>query len=90
MSMKYITSVVEANRDIKHVIEISGANVFVLERAASEPYGNKQGETVFVANNTKVSRDLCVCGGDYYLHLAQIVMAVEQVRFVLESTKPKE
>lgn len=83
--MKYITQVVEANNDIKHVVEVSGQNVFIIEGNKPEPYGNKQDEKVFFANGVKVSRDLMVASNDFN-HLAQLVLAVELVRFVIEST----
>lgn len=87
MSMKYITSVKNDNGDIKHVIEINSVNVFVVEPSKLEPYGNKSQERIFMANGLKVSLDLMVkSDSSDFIHLAQIVLAVEQVRFVIEST----
>lgn len=41
--MKYITQVVEANNDIKHVVEVNCQSVFVLYKSAHEQFGNKKG-----------------------------------------------
>lgn len=88
--MKYITSVIEANKDIKHVIDINNVNVFVVEESKTEPYGNKKDQKTFAANGIKVSLDLMIKGNSSdFIHLAQILLAVEQVRFVLQSTGRK-
>lgn len=79
------------NNDLQHVIEVNKANVFIIEKADPEQYGNKKGEYAFFANGVKVSSDLSICHNTSdFIHLAQIVLSVELVRFVIESTSPKE
>lgn len=84
--MKYITSVVEANGDVKHVVESSGKNVFVVKKQDAVSYGNKAGQRVFFANGLHVSEDLMVRDKTSdFIHVAQIVLAIELTRFVIES-----
>ena len=44
--MKYITKVKDGS-DIKHIVEVNGKNVEVIELGKVESYGNKQSEKVF-------------------------------------------
>lgn len=86
--MKYITSVKD-NGDIKHIVEVSGENIEVIEGASRpELYGNKKGCIAFTCNSVKVFPDLtfkCDSGSDS-IHLAQVVFAIEVVRFIIKET----
>lgn len=82
--MKYITQVMQ-DKDVKHIVEVDGKNVEVIQESKIIGYGNKKGESVFFANGIKVSSDLNFQeGSSNFLHLAQVVLAIELVRFVLE------
>jgi hypothetical protein len=87
--MKYITSV--RNKDQKrteHIIDCGSGNVTVLE--IDENLGNGMPGSYFSANGgIIVSKYLSVNTNHQSLHLAQIVLAVEQVRFVIESAITK-
>ncbi len=81
--MKYITQVMQ-DKDVKHIVEVDGKNVEVIQKKETIRYGNKQGESVFLANGINVSNDLNFNeGSSNYIHLAQVVLAIELVRFVL-------
>ncbi len=82
--MKYITQVMQG-QNVKHIVEVDGKNVEVIQESGVVPYGNKKGESVFLANGINVSNDLNFQeGSSNYIHLAQVVLAIELVRFVLE------
>jgi hypothetical protein len=82
--MKYITQV-RQDQDVKHIIEVDGKNVEVIQESGVVAYGNKKGESAFLVNGIKVSRDLNFHdGSSNYIHLAQVVLAIELVRFVLD------
>ena len=83
--MKYITSVKE-ELNIKHIIEAGSQNIEVVQLSKAEDYGNMKGEQVFLANGIKVSKDFRFCNNTSsydYFHLAQAVLAIELVRFVI-------
>lgn len=87
MSMKYITSVTEMSGDIQHVVEVSGTNHFVVQKPTTEPYGEEQGKTLFSYGGFTISESFnAKYRTDKYFHLAQIVFAIEIVRFVIKST----
>ena len=88
--MKYITSVND-NSDIKHIVEANGSTHEVIEGGKPEQYGPKKGETTFLANGINVSRDLMITiPNSKFAHLAQAVLGIELVRFVIESVPPTE
>lgn len=81
--MKYITKVMQ-DEDVKHIVEIDGKNVEVIQKNETIRYGNKSGQSVFLANSINVSHDLNFNeDSSDYIHLAQVVLAIELVRFVL-------
>lgn len=84
--MKYITSVRNSSQNrTEHIIDCGSGNVTVLE--IDERGANGMPDSSFIAAGIiKVDRFLNVCTNSQSLHLAQIVLAVEQVRFVIEST----
>lgn len=86
--MKYITSVKD-NGNTKHIVEVSGKNIEVVEESSTpERYGNMTGCIPFTCNNVKVFPDLtfkCNSGSDS-VHLAQVVFAIEVVRFIIGET----
>ena len=86
--MKYITKINET-ASIVHVIDCGSGNVQVKLSKTPEHYGAKKGEDFWIANDIKGFNDLTVncsnCVGG--VHLAQIVLAIEQVKFVMEQTK---
>lgn len=89
MSMKYITSV--NNKDYRatdHIIDCGSGNVTVREKSSTHPNGMP--EPTFEANGVSINCWLRVSTtGNSYYDLSTIVLAVEQVRFVLESTDRK-
>ena len=87
--MKYITSVNDG-KDIKHIVEVNGKNVEVVQAHERENYGNLQGEQTFITNEIKVSKDFRfrnASGNSDYVHLANVVFAIELVRFVANHLK---
>ena len=80
--MKYITKVGAA-----HVVECNGVNHQVHEVVTRE--GKPEIEVVrYQHMNTKINQDLSIYSTSYNgrVHLAEIVLAVEIVRFVLQNT----
>ena len=87
--MKYITNVMSGN-DVKHIVEVDGKNVEVIQKKEPQSYGNRKGERAFLANGLKVTKDLHFNeGSSDYIHLAQVVLAVELVRFVINHLEVK-
>lgn len=90
--MKYITHVNQEN-DVKHIVEVDGKNVEVIQTHKPNDYGNRKGERAFLANGLKVSKDLhfnnSLQGGSDYIHLVQVVLAIELVRFVINHLEAK-
>ena len=86
--MKYITQVMDGN-DTKHIVEVEGKNVEVIHLSKSESYGNKKDTFSFVAKGIKISSDLQfkVDSSYDFTHLAQVVIAIELVRFVTNHLK---
>lgn len=83
--MKYITQVMQ-DKDVKHIVEVEGKNVEVIQQSAVIPYGNKKGEARFLANGIYVSKDLKFNHGintSDFIHFAQVMLAIELVRFVI-------
>ncbi len=82
--MKYITQVAQRD-DIKHIIEVDGKNVEVVAIHAPESYGDKKGEQYYLANGVKVATDYTFLPQTSYdyTHLAQVVFAIELVRFTV-------
>lgn len=81
--MKYITRVGDA-----HIVECNGVNHQVLEVINTE--GTPRVEvTRYKHKSTTINKDLTIqtiaYGGN--VHLAEIVLAIELVRFVLQNTK---
>lgn len=88
--MKYITSVRnQGEGHIEHIIESAGSTIKVIEKMNPEGYGDHKGQTIFIANGVNVGRDMHVNIASGYHHIAKIVLAVEQVRFVMQSTDQK-
>jgi len=84
--MIYITKVNDAEYNKKHIIEIDGNNVEVLEMYTPEQYGNKKGEYFYQYGRFKVYKDLTyVCTNSTAIHLAEPVFAIELVRFLIEN-----
>ena len=80
--MKYITKVGNI-----HVVECNGVNHQVIEVVNQE--GTPRIEILrYQHNNTKINKDLTVQTINYAgnVHLAEIVLAVEILRFVLQTT----
>ena len=87
--MKYITNVKDG-RDIKHIVEVNGKNIEVIQSSESEKYGNRGGERVFIANYIKVAKDFSfinASGNSDFVDLARVVLAIELVRFVINHLK---
>ena len=85
--MKYITQVKDGS-DIKHIVEVNGKNVEVIEIGKPESYGNKQGQSVFTAKGISVAKDFSFNeGSSNYIHLSSVVLAIELVRFVVNHLK---
>ena len=82
--MKYVTKI--TNKDsVVHVIDNGSGNVQVIHNTKPEEYGSKKGESTWLSNGVKIYNDLTVSLDSYNgVHLAQIVLAVEQVKFVME------
>lgn len=80
--MKYITRIGGT-----HIIECNGVNHQVIE-VVSQEGTPKVDVTRYQHNHTKINKDLTVqtiyYGGN--IHLAEIVLAIELVRFVLQNT----
>ena len=84
--MKYVTSVKDG-KDVKHVVEVNSQNVEVVQLSKAESYGNMKDEQVFLANGIKVSKDFRFYNDSSsydYFHLAQVVLAIELTRFVID------
>ena len=89
--MKYITNVMSGN-DVKHIVEVDGKNVEVIQTKEPQSYGNRKGELTFLANGLVVSKDLHFNNANSssnFIHLAQVVLAVELVRFVINHLEAK-
>lgn len=85
--MKYITQVKDGS-DIKHIVEVNGKNVEVIELGKVESYGDKQSEKVFEYQGIKIAKDLTFkTNSSDYLHLAKIILSIELVRFVINHLK---
>lgn len=84
--MKYITSVRnKSEKRTEHIIDCGSGNVTVFE--IDKTGGNGMPSSEFVVHGPiKLDHYLNVETGYKSFHLAQIVLAVEQVRFVMEST----
>ena len=82
--MKYITNV-KSGDDVKHIVEVEGENVEVIQKCEKVRYGNRKGEQPFLANGVNVTKDLHFnsSNGNDFVHLAKVVLAIELVRFVL-------
>ncbi|AUR90898.1 hypothetical protein NVP1151O_57 [Vibrio phage 1.151.O._10N.222.46.B1] len=87
--MKYITAVHDRS-GAKHIVEVNSKNLEVIKPSDPEAYGNKKGVRYFTYGDIKVYTDLTfkVIGSDSN-HLAEIVFAIELVRFVIEELKAK-
>lgn len=84
--MKYVTKIIQDNATV-YVIDNGSGNVQVIHNKKPEEYGDKKGETTWLSNGVKIYNDLSVSLDHYSgVHLAQIVLAVEQVKFVMEQT----
>tara|TARA_R110000824_G_scaffold139563_1_gene304729 strand:- start:10063 stop:10335 length:273 start_codon:yes stop_codon:yes gene_type:complete len=82
--LKYITSVIDG-RNIKHIVEVNGKNVEVVQVGELENYGNRKGNPYFSVNNINVSKDFNfrnANGNSDYSNLATVVYSIELVRFV--------
>ena len=87
--MKYITQVKDGS-DIKHIVEVNGKNVEVIQSGEKERYGNRAGENYFIANYIKVAKDfsfISASGNSDFVDLARVVLAIELVRFVINHLK---
>lgn len=81
--MKYITKVAST-----HIVECNGVNHQITEVITRE--GKPEVEVVrYQYGNTKINSDLSINNIHYSgkVHLAEIVLAVELVRFVLQEKK---
>ena len=84
--MNYITSVIASKKEIKHIIEVNGKNVEVMHDLTVEPYSDKKGETFYRYGRIKVYKDLTfACSDSRSIHLAEVVFAIELVRFTIEN-----
>lgn len=85
--MKYITSVInKPDSRIEHIIDCGNGNVTVIEKSEVS-LGSEHSK--FITFGIIVDVNLSVNTSHRCAHLAQIVLAVEQVRFVLQSTGRK-
>ena len=82
--MQYITSVSDYDKLTKHIIEVNGKNVEVVYDQTAEQYGDKKGEYFYRYGRYKVYEDLSyVCTDSRSIHLAEPVIAIELVRFLI-------
>lgn len=88
--MHYITNV-STQYGVKHIVEVDGRNVEVLHSDKPESYGNKKGEKGYLFNDVTVFDDLTFkyagSSSSNSVHLAQVVYAIEVVRFIMKKTK---
>lgn len=86
--MKYITSVRDRS-GLKHIVEVSGQNLEVIESPSAEQYGNMKGHNYFTYGELKIYTDYSFKpeSSSNAFHLASVVFAIELVRFVVEELK---
>jgi len=83
---KYITSVEDSDKNIKHIISIKEKNVEVLFMKEGTGYGSKSDEGYYMYNNFRIFKDFTFRSNSGYDsdHLANLVIAIEVARFIEE------
>lgn len=83
--MHYITSVLDKDKNVKHIIEINGNNVEVMFMLQADGYGNKSNESYYIYGDVLVYKDYTFRLKKYdSVHLAKVVVAIEIARFIEE------
>ena len=85
--MKYITSVITP-MGTKHIVEVNGVNHEALHSLKREEYSDKKGASFIQYSRVKVFEDFkFIVTGSNAAHLAEVLMAIEIVRFITQSAE---
>jgi hypothetical protein len=90
--MKYITNV-QTDKGVKHIIDCGNGNEEILQPEGVYQYGDKKGLPFFQPfYELKVFKDftfMFTSNSHRSTHLAQIVVGIEKVKFIVEHLKGK-
>lgn len=83
--MKYITQVQINTSSIKHIIEVSGKNIEVVEQRIQNSY--KDGYFYKGLVIAKDNFSVAMSSPDTSVHLAEVVLAIELARLIKDYTE---